>query len=66
LTGSTEDKGAGHVTETGYFDRRDGTDIGKNLLHLVGLDKRDPIVLPQKWSRGQVEARADLSPCLIG
>jgi hypothetical protein len=67
LAGSTEDKGAGHVTETGYFDRRDGIDIGKNSLHLVGLDKRNAIVLRQKWSRSQVEARlAYLSPCLIG
>src|SRR5262249_24623004 len=30
-------------------------------------DKRGEIVLQQKWSRGQVEARlANLSPCLIG
>jgi transposase len=44
-----------------------GIDIGKNSFHLVGLDKRGAIVLRQKWSRGQVEARlANLSPCLIG
>src|SRR6476659_8992911 len=44
-----------------------GVDIGKNSFHLVGQDKRGEIVLRQKWSRGQVEARlANLSPCLIG
>jgi transposase len=34
-----------------------GVDIGKNSFHLVGQDKRGSIVLRQKWSRGQVEAR---------
>jgi transposase len=34
-----------------------GIDIGKNLLHIVGHDKRGAIVLRQKGSRGQVEAR---------
>src|SRR5262252_862028 len=44
-----------------------GIDIGKNSFHIVGQDKRGAIVLRQKWSRGQVEARlANLSPCLIG
>ena len=44
-----------------------GIDIGKNSFHLVGQDKRGEIVLRQKWSRCQVEARlANLSPCLIG
>ena len=44
-----------------------GIDIGKNSFHGVGQDKRGEIVLRQKWSRGQVEARlANLSPCLIG
>jgi len=33
----------------------------------VGQDQRGAIVLRQKWSRGQVEARlANLPPCLIG
>jgi transposase len=42
-------------------------DIGKNSFHLVGLDDRGAIVLRQKWSRGQVEARlANVSSCLIG
>jgi transposase len=44
-----------------------GIDIGKNSFHLVGHDKRGAIMLRQKWSRGQVEARlANLPPCLIG
>ena len=34
-----------------------GIDIGKNSFHLVGQDRRGTIVLRQKWSRGQVEAR---------
>ena len=34
-----------------------GIDIGKNSFHVVGLDQRGAIVLGQKWSRGQVEAR---------
>ncbi|WP_027576067.1 IS110 family transposase [Bradyrhizobium sp. WSM1743] len=44
-----------------------GIDIGKNSFHVVGHDPRGAIVLRQKWSRGQVEARlANLPPCLIG
>jgi len=44
-----------------------GIDIGKNSFHVVGLDSRGAIVLRQKWSRGQVEARfANMPPCLIG
>ena len=44
-----------------------GIDIGKNSFHVVGLDRRGAIVLRQKWSRGQIEARlAAMPPCLIG
>ena len=44
-----------------------GIDIGKNSFHVVGQDKRGAIVLRQKWSRGQVEARlANMQPCLVG
>jgi transposase len=44
-----------------------GIDIGKNSFHAVGLDQRGAIVLRQKWSRGQIEARlANMPPCLIG
>ena len=34
-----------------------GIDIGKNSFHVVGHDERGAIMLRQKWSRGQVEAR---------
>jgi transposase len=44
-----------------------GIDIGKNSFHIIGLDDRGAIVLRQKWSRSQVEARfANMPPCLIG
>jgi hypothetical protein len=44
-----------------------GIDIGENSFHVVGLDQRGAIVLRQKWSRGQIEARlANAQPCLIG
>jgi len=40
-----------------------GIDIGKNSFHIVGHDERGAIVLRQKWSRGQVEARfANMPP----
>ena len=44
-----------------------GSDIGKNSFHVVGHDERGAIVLRQKWSRGQVEARfANMPSCLVG
>jgi transposase len=44
-----------------------GIDIGKNSFHVVALDYCGAIVLRQKWSRNQVEARfANMPPCLIG
>ena len=44
-----------------------GIDIGKNSFHVVGLDGRGAIVLRQRWSRSQVEARfANMPPCLVG
>ena len=44
-----------------------GIGIGKNSFHLIGLDVRGAIVLRQKLSRRQVEARlANMSACLIG
>ena len=44
-----------------------GIDIGKNTFHLVGLDRNGAIVLRQKLSRRQIEARlANTPPCLIG
>ena len=43
-----------------------GIDIGKNSFHVVGHDARGAIVLRQKWSLGQVEARlANMQPCLM-
>jgi transposase len=44
-----------------------GIDIGKNSFHIVGHDERGAIVLRQKWSRGQMEARfANMPRCLVG
>ena len=41
--------------------------IGIDIGNIVGHDQRGAIVLRQKWSHGQVEARlANLPPCLIG
>ena len=37
-----------------------GIDIGKNSFHVVGHNRRGAIVLRQKWSRGQIEARLAL------
>src|SRR4030067_1117810 len=44
-----------------------GIDIGKHSFHVVGHDSRGAIILRQKWSRSQIEARlANLPPCLVG
>ena len=44
-----------------------GIDIGKNIFHLIGLDRSGAVVLKAKLSRGQLENRlANLPPCLIG
>jgi transposase len=44
-----------------------GIDIGKNVFHLIGLDKPGAIVLRQKLSRRQLEVGlANLPPCLVG
>jgi hypothetical protein len=60
-------QGARHVSETHAAIAVIGIDIGKNSFHVVGHDQRGAIVLRQKWSRGQVEARlANLPRCLIG
>ena len=60
-------QGARHVPDTQPAVAVIGIDIGKNSFHIVGHDERGAIVLRQKWSRGQVEARfANLPPCLIG
>ncbi|MGI9450995.1 MAG: IS110 family transposase [Geminicoccaceae bacterium] len=44
-----------------------GIDIGKNSLHLIGLDERGAIVLRRKLTRSQMEPfLANLPTCLIG
>lgn len=44
-----------------------GIDMGKNTLHMVGLDTLGAIVLRERVSRGRITSRlANLPPCLIG
>ena len=44
-----------------------GIDMGKNTLHMIGLDLRGAIVLREKVSRGRITSRlANLPGCLIG
>ena len=44
-----------------------GIDIGKNVFHLIGLDRRGAVVLKCKLSRSQLENRlANMPACLIG
>jgi transposase len=44
-----------------------GIDMGKNTLHMVGLDTRGTIVLREKVSRGRITSRlANLPLCLVG
>jgi len=44
-----------------------GMDMGKNTLHMIGLDKRGAIVLREKVSRGRIASRlANMPSCLIG
>jgi len=41
--------------------------MGKNTLHLIGLDARGAIMLREKVARGRIALRlANLPPCLIG
>ena len=41
-----------------------GMDMGKNTLHMIGLDKRGAIVLREKVSRGRIASRlANLPSC---
>src|SRR5438552_7082493 len=61
--------GASHATQDTSLEAvvTIGIDIGKNTFHLIGLDKKGAIVLRQKLSRAQVDARlANMPPCLIG
>src|ERR1700730_3984616 len=73
LSESQTGKGAPKTKEHAMSQKLDskvaviGIDIGKNSFHIVGQDRRVALVLRQKWSRVQVEARlANLPPCLIG
>src|SRR6266850_7380640 len=60
-------QGARHVSDSQYCDRRDRHRYRQELVARRGHDARGAIVLRQKWSRGQVEARlANIPPCLIG
>jgi transposase len=44
-----------------------GIDMGKNTLHMIGLDARGAIVLREKVSRGRITVRlANLPRCLVG
>src|ERR1700684_1895519 len=44
-----------------------GIDMGKNTLHMIGLDLRGAIVLREKVSRGRITSRlANVPSCLIG
>ena len=59
--------GAHHVPEFEHHLRRDRHRYRKNSFHVVGHDGRGSIVLRQKWTRGQIDARlANLPPCLVG
>src|SRR5262249_48833582 len=63
------ESGAFHATQHSRLEAiaTIGINIGKNTFHLVGLDRNGAIVLRQKLSRRQVEARlANTPPCLIG
>ena len=60
-------RGARYVSQSQRRSRSSRYRYGKNSFHVVGLDSRGAIVLRQKWSRGQVEARfANMPSCLIG
>src|SRR3984893_1365780 len=67
LAGGTEDKEHAMSQKLDTSPAVIGIDIGKNSFHIIGQNQRGAIVLRQKWSRGQVEARlANLPPCRIG
>jgi hypothetical protein len=67
LAGGTEDKEHAMSRKFDTSPAVIGIDVSKNSFHIVGQNQRGAIVLRQKWSRGQVEARrANLPPCRIG
>src|ERR1700751_3815118 len=67
LSGGTEDKEHAMSQKLDTSPAVIGIDIDKNSFHIVGQNQRGAIVVRQKWSRGQVEARfANLPACRIG
>jgi transposase len=57
LAGGTKDKEHAMSQNLDSSPAVIGIDIGKNSFRIVGQNQRGTIVLRQKWSRGQVEAR---------
>jgi transposase len=57
LAGGTEDKEHAISQKLDTSPAVIGIDIGKNSFHIVGQNQRGAIVLRQKWTCGQVEAR---------
>ena len=54
-------------TTTVYAVPTIGMDMGKNTLHVIGLDLRGAIVLREKVARGRITSRlANVPSCLIG
>jgi transposase len=44
-----------------------GIDVGKNVFHLIGLNRRGAVLLRQKLTRRQIAVRlSNLPPCLVG
>jgi transposase len=67
LAGGTEDQEHAMSQKLDSSPAEIGIDIGKNSFHIIGQNQRGAIVLRQKWSRGQMEARlANLPSCLVG
>ncbi len=60
-------QGAHHVSDPQRRNRRSWHRYWQELIPRRWLDRRGAIMLRQKWSRGQVEARfANMPPSLIG
>jgi hypothetical protein len=65
LAGGTEDKEHAMSQKLNAAIAVIGIDIGKNSFHIVGQNQRGAIVLRQKWSRGQAEARLANLPAVL-
>jgi hypothetical protein len=67
MLGRGAKEGARHVPEARERNRRDRHRYRQELVPLYRPRRAGAVVLRQKWSRGQVEARfANMPPCLIG